>query len=99
MSIHVIVGLGLSEDLSLADATRNSPEFALGVSTRAVQSLFRATQAMALCEGRHFATPDDVQRVANPVLAHRVVLHAAGGGLNAARDVIDGVIASVPVPL
>ena len=50
--------------LTLAEATRRSEEFALGVSTARRQDLFRAAQAMALCEGRDFAVPDDVQRTA-----------------------------------
>ena len=50
--------------LSLAEATRHGGDFLLGVSTRGLQSLFRAAQALALCEGRGYAIPDDVQRLA-----------------------------------
>jgi MoxR-like ATPase len=85
--------------LSLAEATRDSAQFVLGVSTRGVQNLYRATQAMALCEGRPFATPDDVQRVAAPVLAHRVLLKNGGGGLEAARLAVARVVDSVPIPV
>ena len=60
--------------LEIARQTRESDEFSLGVSTRSAQDLFRATQAMAICQGRDFAVPDDVQSVALQVLAHRVVL-------------------------
>ena len=85
--------------LSLAEATRDSAQFVLGVSTRGVQNLYRSAQAMALCEGRPFATPDDVQRVAAPVFAHRVLLKNGGGGLEAARHAIARVVDSVPVPV
>jgi len=85
--------------LSLAEATRDSAQFVLGVSTRGVQNLYRATQAMALCEGRPFATPDDVQRVAAPVFAHRVLLKNGGGGLEAARNSVARVVDSVPIPV
>ncbi|MGB5161892.1 MAG: MoxR family ATPase [Thermoanaerobaculia bacterium] len=85
--------------LSLAEATRDSAQFVLGVSTRGVQNLYRATQAMALCEGRPFATPDDVQRVAVPVFAHRVLLKNGGGGLEAARTAVARVVDSVPIPV
>ena len=85
--------------LSLAEATRESAQFALGVSTRGVQNLYRSAQAMALCEGRPFATPDDVQRVATPVLAHRVLLKNGGGGLEAARHAVVKVVDSVPIPV
>jgi MoxR-like ATPase len=85
--------------LALADSTRRSGEFLLGVSTRGLQSLFRATQALALTEGRTFAVPDDVQRLAGPVLAHRVVVKRGNGDLDAARRAIHRAVATVPVPL
>jgi MoxR-like ATPase len=85
--------------LSLADGTRRSGEFLLGVSTRGLQSLYRATQALALTEGRTYAVPDDVQRLAGPVLAHRVVVKRGNGDLDAARRAIDRAVAAAPVPL
>ena len=84
--------------LAIARETRESEEFILGVSTRAVQDLYRSVQALAVCEGRDFAVPDDVQRVAVPVLSHRVQLRS-GGGLNSARSAIRGVLAKVEVPV
>ena len=96
---EITVAEQLTDDmLELARRTRESAEFALGASTRAAQGLFRATQAMALCEGRAFATPDDVQRVATATLGHRVVLRQ-GGGLEAGRQAIERLIADMPVPL
>jgi len=85
--------------LSLAEATRHSGEFLLGVSTRGAQSLFRATQALALCEGRNYAIPDDVQRLAPSVLSHRVVLKRGVVDLDGARKAIERVVGSTPVPL
>ncbi len=85
--------------LELAEATRESNEFALPVSTRGVQSLYRATQALAMCEGRDYALPDDVQRLVLPVLGHRVVLRRGSGGMDEARDAIRGILTSTPVPL
>jgi MoxR-like ATPase len=85
--------------LSLAEATRHGGEFLLGVSTRGAQALFRATQALALCEGRSYAIPDDVQRLAAPVLGHRIVLKRGATDLEAARKAIERVVAAVPVPL
>lgn len=84
--------------LALIESTRTSGEFALGASTRAAQELYRATQAAAFCEGRSFATPDDVQKVAAAALGHRVVLRQ-GGGLKAGRQAIERVLAETPVPL
>ena len=85
--------------LELAEATRQGGEFLLGVSTRGAQSLYRAAQALALCEGRRFAVPDDVQRLAVPVLAHRVVLRHGNSGIEGAREAIERVVAACPVPL
>ena len=85
--------------LDLAEATRASSEFALPVSTRGVENLYRASQALAFCEGRDFAIPDDVQRLAPPVLGHRVVLKRGDAGLDETRAAISRVLASVPVPL
>ena len=84
--------------LSIADTTRKSPDFALGVSTRGLQSLFRAVQAQALCEGRDFATPDDVQKLAVPVLAHRIVLRR-GDRFESHRKAIEMMVAGVPLPI
>ena len=85
--------------LSLAEATRESSDFALPVSTRGVQGLYRATQALALCEGRGYALPDDVQRLALPVLGHRVMLKRGSGGMEESRDAIRRILTSTPVPI
>jgi MoxR-like ATPase len=85
--------------LALAEATRQPGEYLLGVSPRGVQGLYRAVQALALCEGREFCVPDDVQRLAAPVLAHRVVLRRGVGGLDEARRAIEKTVAQTPVPL
>jgi len=55
-------------------ATREDPMFALGASPRAGVALFMAARAEAYLSGRDFVTPDDVKRMAFPVLRHRVVL-------------------------
>ena len=85
--------------LEIADSTRRSKDFALPVSTRGVQHLYRASQALALCEGRDYAVPDDVQRLAVPVLGHRVVLKRGSGGVEEARAAVRSILASTPVPL
>lgn len=84
--------------LAIAEATRQGGEFVLGASTRGVQGLYRAAQALALCEGRTFAIPDDVQRLAPAVLAHRLILRHAGGGLDAARGAVGRIVAGISVP-
>jgi MoxR-like ATPase len=86
---------------ALVAATRKTGELRLPVSTRGAQALFRATQARALIQGREFSTPDDVQAVAEPVLAHRI-LSVASDGYGAGgreREVVRKVLAQVPVPV
>ncbi len=100
---HRVRGVHVTEKLAdyvlaLAHATRESSEFLVGVSTRGAQALYRAVQAMALCEGRDYGLPDDVQRLAGPVLAHRVIVRR-GGDLDATRAAIERVVESVPVPV
>jgi MoxR-like ATPase len=85
--------------LTLAEATRNGGDFLLGISTRGLQGLYRATQALALCEGRDYAVPDDVQRLVAPVLAHRVVLRRGSSDLDASRGALERLVAATPVPL
>jgi MoxR-like ATPase len=85
--------------ISLAEATREDGELLLGVSTRGVQGLYRAVQALALTEGRDYAVPDDVQRLASAVLSHRVILKRGGTDLDAARRVVERLVRSVPVPV
>jgi MoxR-like ATPase len=86
--------------LDIAAATRNSDELLAGVSTRATLALARACQALALIEGRDFVTPDDVKRLAVPVLAHRVIpkgfMHS--GSSETAEKQIERMVDEVPVP-
>src|SRR5689334_18897004 len=58
--------------LDIVSVTRKHPELQLGVSTRGAIVLSRAAQAMAMVENRDYVVPDDVKRLAIPVLAHRV---------------------------
>lgn len=75
-------------------ATREHRGVALGVSPRAAVSWIGAARAMALMEGRDYVLPDDLKRLARPVLAHRVFLE--GGG--SAGGLLDEVLAATHVP-
>lgn len=59
--------------LDVVHATRASDDLHVGASIRGALSLYRASQAAALVEGREFVVPDDVKRLAVPVLSHRVI--------------------------
>lgn len=58
----------------LVDASRNSQEVRLGASVRAALALVRTAKTLAAASGRHYVIPDDVKVLAEPVLAHRLVL-------------------------
>lgn len=61
--------------LAIVEKTRHHESLSLGVSPRGTQALYRATQALALLEGRDYAVPEDVKRLAVPVFAHRVLIN------------------------
>ena len=73
--------------VELLGRTRTDPRVELGASPRAGLMLLRAAKALAALESRHHALPDDVQMLAQPVLAHRLLLapDAAGEELEATR--------------
>ena len=85
--------------IELITATRRSPDLRLGASPRATLHLVRAAKAWASLEQRDYVVPDDVQRLVRPVLAHRLLLtpEAAMGGRRA-EQVLDSIVAAVPVP-
>ena len=85
--------------ISLVTATRSTPELRLGASPRATLHLLRASRACAALAGRDFVIPDDVQALALPVLAHRLLPSAEA--LVARRqpeDVLAGIVEQVPLP-
>ena len=85
---------------AIAAASRRSGALQLGVSTRAAISLVRAAQANALLEGRDYVRPEDVQKMAEPVLAHRLVLSPEARMRNmTAQRVLNNVMGSVQVPV
>ncbi|MDR2658263.1 MAG: MoxR family ATPase [Oscillospiraceae bacterium] len=85
---------------NIAAATRRHPMLQLGCSTRGAIALVHAAQACALLAGREYIIPEDVQRMALHVLAHRVSLssEARMKGL-AAERILDQLIATIQVPV
>lgn len=59
--------------INIADATRNSDRLRLGVSPRATLAMMRAAQAYAAINNRDYVIPDDVKKIAVPVLSHRII--------------------------
>ena len=60
--------------MTIVQTTRTHAEVALGVSTRGALVYFKACQALAMVNGREFVVPEDVKRLAGPVLSHRILL-------------------------
>jgi MoxR-like ATPase len=89
--------------LAIVEKTRNHESLALGVSPRGSQALFRAVQALALMEGREYAVPDDVKRLAAPLFAHRVVINTrttlVQRRADAGERIIEEILSQVEVPL
>jgi MoxR-like ATPase len=89
--------------LAIVEKTRSHPSLALGVSPRASKALYRSVQALALLEGRDYAIPDDVKRLAQPVFAHRVVVNSRFALAQRRSDlgdqIIDEILKQVEVPL
>jgi MoxR-like ATPase len=80
--------------VSLLRRTREDPRVDLGASPRAGLMLLRAAKARALLKGRDHVLPDDVQAMADVVLAHRMVLAPEAVDVTGERIVADAVAAT-----
>jgi MoxR-like ATPase len=86
--------------IALANASRGQAGLALGLSPRATLALYRAAQALAAIRGRAYVRPDDIQQLAEPVLAHRLIpsasarMHSAASG-----ELVADLLKRVPVPV
>jgi MoxR-like ATPase len=84
--------------LTLIHETRNHPSVKIGASPRASLALLRACQARAFLYGRKFITPDDIQVLATPVLAHRLLLTIEGEMNGTGKDIISQILEKISVP-
>ena len=82
----------------LVSATRSHPDVYLGASPRGSLALYRAGQALAALTGRDFVIPDDVKALAEPALAHRLILKTAASirGVEG-RGIVSEMLMSVPI--
>ncbi len=101
---RAVENVRISEELKryavdLVAATRTAPSVQLGASPRASIALMKTAQAMALFEGHDFVAPEQIQRLAVPVIAHRVVLEpqARFSGVTA-RSVVEDILKKTKVP-
>jgi MoxR-like ATPase len=87
--------------MSIVQTTRTHPEAALGVSTRGALTYFKACQALAMVNGREFVIPEDVKRLAAPVLSHRIVMkdrRLLRADVSPEQRFIQRIVSEIPVP-
>jgi MoxR-like ATPase len=85
--------------IDLVTATRRSEDLRLGASPRATLQLIRAARAAAALDDRDYVLPDDIQELAGPVLAHRLLpTTEAQIGRRGTEQVVTDIVAQVPLP-
>ena len=102
---QAVRGVGVDEAidgylLDIVQATRDCPDLRVGASVRGGLALYRASQALALVQGRSYVVPDDVKRLAVPVLAHRVITRSYlhGDQRDAVEALVRRLVDEIPVP-
>ncbi len=85
--------------VDIVNATRSAAGVQLGSSPRASLTLMKVAQALALFDGREFVTPENIQEIAVPVIAHRIVMEPqARFSGKTAESVVDEILNTIPVP-
>ncbi len=84
--------------INLIHATRNHEQVTIGINPRGILSLLRMAQAYAYINNRSYVTPEDIQYLAKPCLAHRLLAFNGSGGYAYAKSIMDELIATIPVP-
>ena len=86
--------------LQIVDLTRKHDDLALGGSPRASIALFRCSQAIAAIRGRSFVLPDDVKRIIDPVMNHRLILRPESRLRKVTtQSVLQEIVSDVAVPM
>jgi MoxR-like ATPase len=86
--------------LEITGRTRHHPAIELGASPRASLALYKAAQAYALATGRDYVIPDDVKRLAVPVIGHRIILNTEAYLHRRSKEIlIEEILASIPIPV
>ena len=87
--------------MNIVHTTRTHAEVALGVSTRGALTLYKSCQALAMVNGRDFVIPDDVKRLAGPVLSHRILMkdrRGLRGDSSPENKFLERILGELPVP-
>ncbi len=105
---RAVTGVRMDESLldyimAIVEATRHSEFLLTGVSPRGSLALCRAAQAIAYYEGREYCIPDDIKRLALPVLSHRVIVHTRYStpqkGSEESEEIIAEILQGIEIPL
>lgn len=95
----------ISQDLvsyitKIIQETRKDNNISLGASPRATLALIRASQAQAYLEGRSYCIPDDIMKLVQPVIAHRMILSPEARVAQAKMEkVLKIIVSRIPVPV
>lgn len=84
--------------VAIIHATRTNGKIACGVSPRGTLAFLRAAQAYAMVSGRAYVVPEDLKALAVPVLSHRLTMTTGIDSGRATEQVIEEILASLPVP-
>jgi MoxR-like ATPase len=85
--------------VSLVEASRNHDDVYLGASPRGSLALYNTSRAWAALQGREYVIPDDIKELAEPSLAHRLIMSPAARMKNVdSRLVVRELLTSTPVP-
>ncbi len=85
--------------IQIVNRTREHPEIELGISPRGTAALFRASQALAMLEGRGFVIPDDIKKLVRSVFEHRLVMVRSGARVRTdAQTILGEIVDQIPVP-
>lgn len=84
--------------VEIAAATRKREKVIAGVSTRGALALLKAVKAYAALQGRNYAVPDDVKKLAEAVLAHRLVVSYGYQKGREAQNIIGEILEDIPAP-
>jgi MoxR-like ATPase len=85
--------------VDLVSSTRDHPDIYLGASPRGSLALFLASRAWAALEGRDFVLPDDIKRLAEATLAHRIIISPSARIKNVtSRQIVEDALRHTPVP-
>jgi MoxR-like ATPase len=86
--------------MNIVHTTRTHAEVALGVSTRGALTFYKSCQALAMVNGRDFVIPEDIKRLAAPVLSHRILMKDRRGLSNTSPEAkfLERILNELPVP-